>query len=75
MGLPVAIPEKYHACLLDYFYEEHYRICHMNSLGGVISGGRDWMPLLLRGFSYVMFVLPWVSTLQGHQYLPFEMAC
>ena len=47
----------------------------MNSLGGVISGGRDWMPLLLRGFGYVMFVLPWVSALQGHQYLPFEMAC
>ena len=32
MGLPVAIPEKYHACLLDYFYEEHHRICHMNSI-------------------------------------------
>ena len=42
---------------------------------GFISGGRDWMSLLLTGFTYVMFVLPWVGTLQGHHYLPFEMAC
>ena len=41
---------------------------------GAISGGQDWILLLLRGFSYVMFVLPWVSTFQGHHYLPFEMA-
>ena len=31
-GLPVAIPEKYLACLLDYLYEEHHGICHMNSI-------------------------------------------
>ena len=40
MGLPVAIPEKYHACLLDYFYEEHHRICFMNSL----ARGYFWWP-------------------------------
>ena len=35
---------------------------------GVIFGGRDWMLLLLRGFSNVMLVLPWASPLQGHHY-------
>ena len=37
---------------------------------GVIFGGRDWMLLLLKGFSNVMlmFVLPWTSPLQGHYY-------
>ena len=35
---------------------------------GVIFGGQDWMLLLLRGFSNVMFVLPWASALQGHHY-------
>ena len=27
-GLPVAIPEKYRFCLLDYLFEEHHGICH-----------------------------------------------
>ena len=30
------------------------------------------MLLLLRGFSNVMFVLPWASPLQGHNYTPWK---
>ena len=30
------------------------------------------MLLLLRGFSNVMFVLPWASPLQGHHYTPWK---
>ena len=39
-GLPVAIPEKYRFCLLDYLFEEHHGICHMNSL----TRGYFWWP-------------------------------
>ena len=63
-GLRVVIPEKYRVRQLDDFHQEHHGICWR----GVVFGGPDWMLLLLRGFSNVMFVLPWASSLQGHHY-------
>jgi len=57
-GLRVVIPEKYRVCLLDDLHQEHHGICRMKSLARSYFGGRDWMMLLLRVFSNVMFVLP-----------------
>ena len=70
----MVIPERYCVRLLDNLHQEDHGICHMKLLVRGYFGVQDWMLLLLKGFSNVMFVLPWASPLQGHHFT-LEMAC
>ena len=60
----MVIPERYCVRLLDNLHQEDHGICHLKS----VAGEGLFLVSRMRGFSNVMFVLPWASPLQGHHY-------